>query len=304
VARRLTYLILTVAGMAALFLGWNAWRNSLNLSDAEMLKRLPSADAVVVSINFAQLRQSGIFDELVGSKVLEEADYQNFVRDSGFDYKRDLDGVMASFTNAGNYFVVHGRFDWKRMQAYAKQAGGGCYNDLCHMPGSAPERHISFVPLSKDVMGLAVSGSDSSASELAQPASGARAIGVPAQPIWVSMPGSALKRNAKMLPGGNLVGSVLGSVNEIMLTIGAQQGNSFAARMEAQCATPQDAANLNGQLQALTGLLKGAMQREKRKPNAKDLTGVLTAGQFHATDKIVFGEWTLQKSFLDNLAGM
>ena len=37
---------------------------------------------------------------------------------------------------------------------------------------------------------------------------------------------------------------------------------------------------------------------------AKDLTGVLTAGQFHQTDRMVYGEWTLQKSFLDNLAGM
>jgi hypothetical protein len=295
-------LILTAAGLVVLFLGWNAWRNSRSLSDAEMLKRLPTADAVVVSLDFAQLRHSGIFGELVGPKVMEEADYTAFVRDSGFDYKRDLDNALASFTTAGTYFVVRGRFDWKRLRAYAKQSGGSCYNELCHMPGSQPDRIISFLPLAKDIMGLAVTTSDSAASQLLQ-VSTQRPISVPAQPIWVSMPGSALARTAKSIPAGGLLASSMTNVDEIMLTIGAQ-GTAFAARMEAQCRTSQDAANLNGQLQALTGLLKGAIEHEKKKPDTKDLTGVLTAGQFHQSDRMVYGEWTLQKSFLDNLAGM
>jgi hypothetical protein len=302
VARRLTYLILTAAGLGALFLAWNAWRNSRTLSDAEMLKRLPTSDAVVLSINLAQLRHSGIFGELVGSKVMEEAEYQAFVRDSGFDYKNDLDSVLASFTTTGNYFLVRGRFDWKRLQAYAQHSGGSCYNELCHMPGSQPDRHISFLPLARELMGLAVTTSDSAASQLLQ-VSAQRSITIPAQPIWVSMPGSALARTTKGIPGGNLLASSLNSVDEMMLTIGAQ-GDSFAARLEAQCRTAQDAATLNGQLQTLTSLLQGAIAREKKKPDSKDLTGVLTAGQFRQADRTVYGEWTLQKSFLDNLAGM
>ncbi len=302
-ARRLTYLILTVAGLAAIFLGWNAWRNAQSLTDAEMLKRLPTADAVVVSLNFGQLRRSDIFEKLAGSKVMEEADYQTFVRDSGFDYKRDLEQVLASFTTSGTYFVVRGHFDWKRLEAYAKQAGGSCYNDLCHLPGSQPDRHISFVPLSKDVMGLAVGSSDSAASDLLQAAAAHRTISVPAQPVWISMPGSALLRNSKSVPGAGLLASALGTVDEMMLTIGAQ-GNNFAARMEAQCRTPQDAATLSAQLKTLTSLLKTAIDREKKKPDAKNLTGVLTAGQFHQTDRTVYGEWTFEKSFLDNLSGM
>jgi hypothetical protein len=303
VARRLTYLILGGAALAVVFLGWNAWRNSRTLSDAEMLKRLPSSDAIVVSLDFAQLRHSGLFDELVGSKVLEEADYQAFVRDSGFDYKRDLDLALAAFTAGGTYFVVHGRFNWKRLEQYAHQSGGSCYNELCHMPGSQPDRRISFVPLKKDVLGLAVTASDSAATQLLQASSGQRVIAVPTQPVWMSMPGSALARSAKSIPGGGLLAFSITNVDEVMLTIGAQ-GTAFAARLEAQCRTPQDAANLNGQLQALTSLLKGAIQREKKKPDAKDLSGVLTAGQFHQSDRMVYGEWTLQKSFLDNLAGM
>jgi hypothetical protein len=302
VARRLTYLILTTGGLCALFLCWSVWRNSRTLTDSEMLKRLPTADAVVLSLNFDALRHSGIFGELVGSKVMEEAEYQAFVRDSGFDYKRDLDAVLASFTTSENFFVVRGRFDWKRLQSYAKQSGGGCYNELCHMPGSLPERRISFVPLAKDVMGMAVGTSDSAAAQLLQ-VSAQRAISVPAKPVWVSMPGSALLRSTKSIPGGGLLASSINTVTEIMFTVGAQESN-FAARMEAQCRTSQDAVNLNAQLKTLTSVLKGAIERQKKKPDSKDLTGVLTVGQFHQSDRTVYGEWILQKSFLDNLAGM
>ena len=301
-ARRLTYLILGVAALVILFFGWNAWRNSRSLSDAEMLQRLPTSDAVVVSIDFAQLRHSGIFDELAGSKMMEEADYQAFVRDTGFDYKRDAELALASFNTGGTYFVLRGHFDWKRLQDYARHSGGNCYNDLCHMPGSQADRHISFVSLKHDVMGLAVTTTDSAATQLLQ-ASGQRVISVPSQPVWVSMPGSALARTARNIPGGGLLASSIGTVDELMFTIGAK-GDAFAARLEANCRTPQDAANLTGQLQALTTLLGGAIEREKKKPDARNLTGVLTAGQFHQSDRVVYGEWTLQKSFLDNLAGM
>ena len=301
-ARRLTYLILTVAGIAALFLAWNAWRNSRSLSDAEMLRRLPTADAVVLSIDFAQIRHSGVFSELMSSKIMEEADYLAFVRDSGFDYKRDLDDVLASFTPTGNFFVVRGRFDWKKLVSFAKQSGGSCYDKLCHMPGSVPARRISFLPLADGVMGLAVSTEDLAASQLLHPGT-QRPIGVPSQPLWLSIPGSALNRTASNIPGAAFFTQAMTGVDEVILTIGAN-GPNFAARLEAQCRTSQDAANVTGQLKAFTSVFKTAKEREKKKPDPKDLSSVLTAGQFRQSDRMVYGEWTLQKSFLDNLAGM
>jgi hypothetical protein len=299
VPRRLTYLILTVAGIASAFLAWNAWRNSRSLSSAEMLKRLPTADALVLSIDFDQVRHSSLYSELMGSKIMEDADYLAFVRDSGFDYKRDLDDVVASFAPAGNFFVVRGRFEWKKLESYAKQSGGACYDKLCHMPGSTPDRRISFLPLAAGVMGLAVSTEDLAASQLLH-AGGQRAISVPSQPVWLSIPGSALSRTAKSIPGGSLVAQSITGVEDVMLTIGAN-GANFAARLEAECRTTQDAANLNGQLKTLTSIFKGAMEREKKKPDPKDLTGVLTAGQFRQSDRMVYGEWVLQKSFVDTL---
>jgi hypothetical protein len=263
------------------------------------MKRLPSADALVLSIDFDQVRHSSIYRELMGSKIMEDADYLAFVRDSGFDYKRDLDAVVASFAPSGNFFVVRGRFDWKKLESFAKQSGGSCYDKLCHMPGSAPDRRISFLPLAAGVMGLAVSTEDLAASQLLH--TGAqRPISVPSEPLWLSIPGSALNRTAKNIPGASLVTQTITGVDDVLLTIGAN-GSNFSARLEAQCRTTQDAANLNGQLKTLTSIFKGAMEREKKKPDPKDLTGVLTAGQFRQSDRMVYGEWTLQKSFLDNL---
>lgn len=301
VPRRLTYLILTLAGAAALYLGVNAWRNSRTLSETEMLRRLPTAGAVVFSLDFAQLRHSGLFDNLASSKVVEEADYQAFVRDTGFDYKRDLDLALVSFAPSGTFFVVRGRFDWKKLEAYAKQSGGSCYNQLCHLQGSTPERRISFLPLGNDLMGMAVTTDEMAASQLLRDGA-QRPLNPAVEPVWISIPGSALARTANTLPAGaRIISSAMTSANEVMFTLGAR-GPNYQARLEAQCRSEQDASNLAGQLRSLTGLLKAALEREKKKPEPNDLTGVLTAGAFRQSDKTVIGEWALEKSFLENLA--
>src|SRR5690242_2018902 len=104
------------------------------------LPRLPSGDAAVLSIDFAALRAGGLFDLLSGSMVAEEPEYKTFVERTGFDYRRDLDHAYLAFPSDGVFFLVRGRFDWKRLEAYAREQGGGCSNGLCRMPGSLPAR--------------------------------------------------------------------------------------------------------------------------------------------------------------------
>jgi hypothetical protein len=303
--RRLTYLILILAGVAASFLVWTAWRNSHSLSSAEMLARLPTADGVVLSLDFGRIRHSGLFSELAGAKVVQDADYLVFVRDSGFDYQRDLDEVLASFTPSGNYFVVRGRFDWQKLESFVKTSGGSCYDKLCHLQGSVPEHRISFLPLAQDVMGLAVSTEELAASRLLHP-SPQRPISVPSQPLWLSVPGASLNQTAKAIPGASFFTQTMTGVDDLLLTLGPNgaDASSFALQLDAQCRTSQDAAGLTGQLKTYTSIFKGALEREKKKPDPKDLSGILTAGQFHQSDRVVYGEWTVQRSFLDNLASV
>ena len=52
-------------------------------------------------MNAAALRDAGMLDAILGNTVNEEADYRDFVSQTGFDYKTDLDQVLAKFTDGG-----------------------------------------------------------------------------------------------------------------------------------------------------------------------------------------------------------
>src|SRR6267154_2409294 len=56
-----------------------------------------------------------------------DAEYAQFLRDTGFDYERDLDRVAVSFIKAEKdskmFAVVEGRFDRNKVEAYAARSG-------------------------------------------------------------------------------------------------------------------------------------------------------------------------------------
>ena len=89
-------------------------------------------------------------------KSAPEPEYKQFVNSTGLDYRRDLDLVVASFSPSGNYFIARSSLDWNKLRDYATRQGGSCYQDLCRMQGSTPERHISFLPLRHDAIAVAV----------------------------------------------------------------------------------------------------------------------------------------------------
>src|SRR5436309_5688835 len=154
-------------------------------SPQSILARLPSDNAAVLAIDFASLRRGGVFELLSGPVVEEEPEYKTFVGKTGFDCRRDLDHAFISFHPSGVYFLVRGRFDWKRLEAYAREQGGGCSSGLCRMPGSAPERKISFFPLKSNLMAMAVSTDESAAARMSEKARNARPIALLQQPVWL-----------------------------------------------------------------------------------------------------------------------
>jgi hypothetical protein len=159
-------------------------------SPRALLDRLPTKDATVLSVDFAALRSGGILKLLAGKA---EPEYLAFVKNSGFDYQKDLDAALVSFGPNAIYFLVRGRFDWNRLETYARDNGGSCYNRLCHLPGSKPERRISFLPLSSNLMAMAVAGDDLAAARL-RDKNPQRPIEIPSDPVWISAQGSALKQ--------------------------------------------------------------------------------------------------------------
>jgi hypothetical protein len=272
-------------------------------SPAGMLRRLPPQNAAVLFVDFDALRRGGILKVISQSKAAEEPDYQAFVGATGFDYRRDLDLAAVSFTADGEFFIIRGRFDWTKLESYARSQGGSCSGRLCRMPGSTPERRISFYPLQSNLMALAVSSDSSAATRLQEPYAGAvQPLDRPADPVWFSIPAENLK-SPNGLPGGTrMFATALASADKILLSLGPQ-GEQFEARLAVTCRTSNDAAALAVQLQHATSMLRDIMAQEKQKPNLKDLSGVLTAGVFETSGRRVLGRWPLPPVFLESLAG-
>ncbi len=269
---------------------------------ASLITRLPVEDATVLYVDFDALRRGGILQLANRAKVTEEPDYQAFVSSTGFDYKSDLDAAAAAFRPDGDFFTVRGRFDWKKLQAYAQSQGGSCYNDLCRLPGSTPNRQISFLRLEAGVMALAVSPDAMAASRLSGKATPQPAQNLPRQPLWLSVPSAALRR-LEGLPGGTrLLAKAMEDSENILLSAGPQ-GTQYEARVEVTCRNDQDAAALGAQLERITSLLRDAIAREKRQPDPNDLSGVLTGGVFEHTGRRVMGRWPIASGFLETLAG-
>jgi hypothetical protein len=265
-----------------------------------LLSRFPAEDALAMSADFSALRATGLLGE---SNTALEPEYKQFVEGTGFDYKRDLDSVTASFSRSGNYFIARGRFHWAKLREYAVREGGSCYQDLCRVQGSRPERHISFLPLRNDAIALAVSTNDLAATLLTKTGQPVTAA-IPAAPVWISVPGAELRRQDALPPEMHLMLSALTSADRVIITLGpvtlGNRGSGIEAHMEATCRTQDDARILASQLRSTTALLKEALMRDKKVPDDEVAT-LLTAGSFDQTDRRVTGRWPIRKSLLDAL---
>jgi hypothetical protein len=262
------------------------------------LEHLPSKDATVLSVDFKALRKGGILSLLAAKPELEDPEYRSFVQATGFDYQKDLDSALVSFRSDATYFILRGYFDWAKLETYAKANGGSCYQELCHLSGSRPERRISFLPLGHELMGLAVATDDMAAARL-RDLSSVREIDRSSDPLWLSVPSSALRQTAAMPAGTRLLASAVAGADRVMLTVGVKDGN-YAAHLEAVCRSAKDAQAMAAQLAKLTSVLKDAVGKTS---TADQLTGVLVAGTFQQADRKVIGLWPIQKKLLENLAG-
>jgi len=294
-------LVAVVAAICGASLWGVAWYRSRVLTPASLLKRIPSSDAVVIYLDFAALRRSGVLSMLDSSKATEEPEYQDFIRKIDFNYKQDLDGVMLAFAPTGKYLLARGQFDWKSLRSYVESENGQCYNSLCRMPGSTPDRRISFFPLQSNLMALAVSQDESAALRLQSTAAGSNAE-VPDAPVWIAFPGAALK-SAESLPDGTRpFARAVERADAVVLSF-APEGQRLAAKLTVRCRSSQDATDLASQLSATTDLLRKMIAREHHTPNPADLSGVLTAGSFRSEGARVFGYWPIERVFLETMLG-
>lgn len=277
------------------------WRSASRRFDATaLIECLPPEQATHVYLDFDALRSSGILDLLAGSKTEEEPDYRKFVDQTGFDYRTDLDAVAAAFWHGGSYFTVRGRFEWRKLTDYVRSQGGSCRNAICTMPGSTPERRISFYPLRSDVLALAVSP-DERGSDLIGPNQWRTPPQLPPEPVWISAPSFVFSDVKNMPEGTHAFFSPLAQAQHVVFAIGPM-AERLQIRIEITCANAEAAAAVANQLTATTDLLQKMLARDHMTPNARDLSSVLVGGKFEQQGTRVTGTWPVERAFVEAFA--
>lgn len=289
-------------GAATIVIAGLAWMRFGSPGAGSPLRRLPTRDATVGQVDVATIRNAG-FAPGGNSGALREPEYEDFIKRSGFNWEKDLDRLTWSFTATAKYFVVEGRFDWPKLDAFVKAEGGECRDDFCTVRGSQPGREISFFPIRDNVMALAVSADRYAADQLRQahPVESGHPLSQPPDaPLWVHFSKFSLQNGEPESPGLRGFARILRETEEALLVL-KPKDKEFVLLLDARCETPQKAQALAGDLTKLTQLLNRLLGMEKATPGEADFASVLARGHFDAEQNILHGSWPIARAFLTSL---
>ena len=160
---------------------------------------------------------------------------------------------------------------------------------------------VSFFPMSRGMMALAVSTDDLAAKRMIGETPGP-APELSSAPIWIRIPGGVLKTAEDLPSGTRMFARTVGSADFVTLMF-VPEGDRLAARLDVLCRNNEDAAAMAAELTKATTLLRDLIERERQKPNAADFSGVLTSGTFTAQGRRVSGHWPIERSFVENVLG-
>jgi hypothetical protein len=274
-------------------------RGGSNPSD--LVAYLPTDNATVVYIDAGAIRRSGILNMIAGSKAAEELEYQQFVDQTMFDYRQDLEAIAVAFKDGHVFMAARGNFHWKNLMDYATRQGGSCHNSFCTAPSSRPSRRISFYPLKPNLMALAISSDDFGAYSVVRKP-GKLALDPPNQPLWMLVPAVALKDSEALPAGTKPYASALRNADQILFTVGPDSDH-LQLSLQVTCRDAASASKLLVDFENTTVTLRNWIAREHQQPNPADLSGVLVAGTFRRDDRKVFGQWPIPRAFVDSLTG-
>lgn len=156
--RRILAVSVAASIVAALsFYGYERWPGSKESRFNELLAQMPSDANVVIYVDLDKLRQSPFLGELYkwAPQPTVDPDYAQFTRATGFNYETDLSRVsIAVLKHGANLFAIaQGRFDRKKISAYAAQSAtrdnrGG--REIFSFAPSSSSSQIVFTFLSND----------------------------------------------------------------------------------------------------------------------------------------------------------
>lgn len=148
---------------AATFWGVRKWSGNTGSAREEALALMPTDASAVLFLDFDALRQAPFVAQLYAwvPKPKAEADYEQFVKETGFDYERDVNRLAIAVVNGGQdsvvFAIVDGKFDRQKITALAKKAGNTLRtseHEILSVPVSGAAKRISFTFLRNDRIAL------------------------------------------------------------------------------------------------------------------------------------------------------
>ena len=291
--------LIAICAVAAAGIFYVRVRSAANSTD--LVSFVPTANGTVVYIDVAAIRRAGILNMIAGTKAAEELEYREFVGQTKFDYRQDLDAVAAVFKDGQVFLALRGRFHWKNLTDYALHQGGSCHNNYCVTPGSQPNRRISFYLVKPDLIGLAVSPDDFAAYQIARQ-SGKLSLSPPSQPVWALVPAAAFKDPALLPAGAKPYVSALQNAEQAVFTIGPDS-DRLKLGLDVTCRDAAAAAALLTNFETTTATLRKWIAREHQQANPADLSGILVGGTFRRQDRRVEGQWPIPQAFVKAITG-
>jgi hypothetical protein len=156
-------LFVVIAGLSAYF-RWSGLGQGMR---DPLLAAMPADASAVFFVDLAELRSTQFATDLFkwAPRPVADAEYAQFVRDSGFDYERDLDraAIAAIKDGASTAFfaVADGRFDRKKIAAYALQSGTREMRgtrEIFSVPQAGNAAKITFSFLADNRLAIAAGG--------------------------------------------------------------------------------------------------------------------------------------------------
>jgi hypothetical protein len=147
-------------GLVAVFLlAYFVWFHPQSSGRNALLPLMPEDSRTVLFIDLTDLRKAPFFADLLAWAPKPDADqeYRQFVRDTGFDYEKDLDRLAVAFIqqDAQKIFfgVADGHFDARKIKAYAVKNGalqnsGGV--EIFSLPIAGSSARLVFTFLTKN----------------------------------------------------------------------------------------------------------------------------------------------------------
>ena len=148
---------------ALAFLGYRRWLAQNEAARGDVLALMPADANAVLFADFEELRRAPFIGELYAwaPKPQTDPDYAQFIKETGFDYERDLDHIAIAVEKRGQdstlFAVVDGKFDRERISAYASKNGAVTQNagrEIFSVPVSGSAQKISFTFLRNNRIAL------------------------------------------------------------------------------------------------------------------------------------------------------